>query len=453
MKKIVTTRSGTIQNRAYCYTDAGNIERIIDHKAGITYDYGYDNLHRLVSEDSYVTGAYPAINYTYNAIGNMTSRKVGSTVYTYSYNDPSHKHAVSMINVNSQNHSFAYDANGNMTTGKDLTNLGAIATRTIQWNADNMPVSINHSMNGQTTFTYDGNNTRVKKAHGNTETFYFGPAFEMKKQGTSTDYLIYIFAGNLRVAKVSSENGTFYFHKDHLGSSTAMTSSAGAEAETTEYLPFGSQRAHTGSTISDYKFTDQELEPESGLYNYKARLYDAVIGRFISPDPIVPYNFEPQSLNRYSYCRNNPLIYVDPTGNFDLGQFALGLVQGIDACTIAGIGITATALATTANPGLGLVAFLAYSPAFYTAYVEAKHAYHNIIESFKTNDSIENETIDNEESVTVGEDDSSAYDISSNPGGAEEVGVLGGDGTEGGEFSGDTGGINIDNIAGPGCWI
>lgn len=63
-------------------------------------------------------------------------------------------------------------------------------------------------------------------------------------------------------------------------------------------------------------FTDQELDPETGLYNYVARLYDPVIGRFISPDPIVPDPFDPQTLNRYSYCRNNPLIYVDPTGNF-----------------------------------------------------------------------------------------------------------------------------------------
>ena len=134
----------------------------------------------------------------------MASQIIGSTVYTYIYNDPSHKHAVSMINVNGQNHSFAYDANGNMISGNDLTNLGDIATRTIQWNADNMPVSINHSMHGQTTFTYDGNNTRVKKVNGNNVTYYIGSDFEIKQTG-STDYIKYIFAGNLRVAKVGSQ--------------------------------------------------------------------------------------------------------------------------------------------------------------------------------------------------------------------------------------------------------
>jgi RHS repeat-associated protein len=64
-------------------------------------------------------------------------------------------------------------------------------------------------------------------------------------------------------------------------------------------------------------YTDQEWDAEAGLYNYDARLYDPVIGRFISADSIVPRPFDPQSLNRYSYCRNNPLIYTDPTGHYD----------------------------------------------------------------------------------------------------------------------------------------
>ena len=62
-------------------------------------------------------------------------------------------------------------------------------------------------------------------------------------------------------------------------------------------------------------YTDQELDGENGLYNYNARLYDPFIGRFISADTIVPQPFNPQSLNRYSYCLNNPLIYVDPSGH------------------------------------------------------------------------------------------------------------------------------------------
>jgi RHS repeat-associated protein len=94
--------------------------------------------------------------------------------------------------------------------------------------------------------------------------------------------------------------------------------------EATSFMPFGSARSHTGASVSDYKFTDQEFDAETGLYNYNARLYDPIIGRFISPDSIVPDPADPQSLNRYAYCRNNPLIYTDPTGH----DFGLSILIG-----------------------------------------------------------------------------------------------------------------------------
>jgi len=57
------------------------------------------------------------------------------------------------------------------------------------------------------------------------------------------------------------------------------------------------------------------LDDNTGLYYYNARYYDPEIGRFISPDTIVPNPANPQSLNRYSYCLNNPLKYIDPSGH------------------------------------------------------------------------------------------------------------------------------------------
>jgi RHS repeat-associated protein len=93
-----------------------------------------------------------------------------------------------------------------------------------------------------------------------------------------------------------------------------MTNESGSKVETTEYMPYGQTRSHWGSTISPYKFTDQEQDADTGLYNYGARLYDPVIGRFITADIIVQDFSDPQTFNRYSYCRNNPLIYIDPSG-------------------------------------------------------------------------------------------------------------------------------------------
>ena len=118
----------------------------------------------------------------------------------------------------------------------------------------------------------------------------------------------------MRIARINGSEKRI-FHKDHLGSSTAITDMNGNEVEISNYMPFGSLRSHSGSYVSDYKFTDQELDDSTGLYNYGARMYDPVIGRFVTADTIVQNLSDPQTLNRYSYCRNNPLVYVDPSGH------------------------------------------------------------------------------------------------------------------------------------------
>ena len=321
---IVTSNPGPttdFQNKAYKYTAAGDIKEIRDNVKGITYTYSYDKLHRLTAEAN--TGSYDPISYTYNAIGNITSKTVGTTSMTYTY-DPLHKHAIKRINFNGTNYTYTYDDNGNMLAGPDFTDPSQIAARTITYNADNMPMTVLHSKGGNqvsTTFVYDGDGVRAKKTgNGDSSTYYIGDHYEIK-DGVITKY---IFTGNLRIAMVK-DSDISYYHKDHLGSSTVMTDTSGTILETTDYMPFGSQRDNSGPSpnATHYRFTDQELDVESGLYNYNARFYDPIIGRFISPDSIMPDLYEPQLLNRFSYVRNNPLIFTDPTGNYldyELGE-------------------------------------------------------------------------------------------------------------------------------------
>ena len=245
----------------------------------------------------------------------------------YGHNDASHLNAVTDIDLNGTNRTFSYDLNGSMTGGYDLADPAAVVSRSITYTADNMPAAITRGA-VSTNFTYDGDGRRTKKTAGSNTTVYVNDLYEIINAAA----VKYIFAGNLRIAKISGTD-IKYFHKDHLGSSTVMTSASGLSVETSEYLPYGGNRHQSGTSVSDYKFTDQELDTSTGLYNYDARLYDPVVGSFVSTDSIVLDIYDPQSLNRYSYCRNNPLIYTDPTGHyrdFGMGDDVVGKTGLLD---------------------------------------------------------------------------------------------------------------------------
>ncbi len=82
------------------------------------------------------------------------------------------------------------------------------------------------------------------------------------------------------------------------------------------YYPYGETRAATSTPPTDRLYTGQRWEPGLGLYDYRARYYHPVLGRFIRADPLVPAPGNPQSLNRYAYVTNNPLRYRDPSGHW-----------------------------------------------------------------------------------------------------------------------------------------
>jgi len=108
------------------------------------------------------------------------------------------------------------------------------------------------------------------------------------------------------------------------------------------YNPFGAYRRGSGYNYTDKKFTGQQEEGGDplGLYDYGARFYSTVLGRFISGDPLVPQPADPQALDRYSYVRNNPLRYTDPTGlctpDIDCASDLAGLKQWADQLRDAG---------------------------------------------------------------------------------------------------------------------
>ncbi|MBI3291683.1 MAG: RHS domain-containing protein [Elusimicrobia bacterium] len=107
----------------------------------------------------------------------------------------------------------------------------------------------------------------------------------------------------------------YYYHSDHLGSTNVVTDENGQVVQRIEYKPFGEPYLTVGQEVSPHKFTGKRLDDSTGLYFYESRYYDPQLGRFIQPDTIVPNPGDPQDLNRYTYARNNPLKYTDPTGH------------------------------------------------------------------------------------------------------------------------------------------
>ncbi|MFH1261922.1 MAG: RHS repeat-associated core domain-containing protein [Pseudomonadota bacterium] len=107
----------------------------------------------------------------------------------------------------------------------------------------------------------------------------------------------------------------FWLHTDHQGSIHVESNVAGAEAARFTYKPYGD---HLGTNSSlpgpeSLGYTGQRQDSSTGLFYLHARYYDPVLGRFISPDPIVPGNLTVH-LNRYAYADNNPINKTDVSG-------------------------------------------------------------------------------------------------------------------------------------------
>lgn len=116
------------------------------------------------------------------------------------------------------------------------------------------------------------------------------------------------------------EVGTVYFHNNHLGSSSLVTDSSGNVKARVEYKPYGEiiALANDGTDMFRSKFTGQEWDKDSELYDYHARSYDPVTGRFLTADTFASGGPQGETIayNPYAYANNNPVTYTDPSGNF-----------------------------------------------------------------------------------------------------------------------------------------
>jgi len=167
------------------------------------------------------------------------------------------------------------------------------------------------------TFLYK-NNVLVKEKH-------FAEDYEVEIAGGKKREIHYVAAPTGLVAvliRSASADSLFYVCTDHLGSIIAIADATGKVLERRSFDAWGRER--NPDNWDDYSvaiagrldrgYTGHEHLPQFGLINMNARLYDPVLGRFLSPDPFVQSPLFSQNFNRYSYVLNNPLKYTDPDG-------------------------------------------------------------------------------------------------------------------------------------------
>jgi RHS repeat-associated protein len=280
---------------------------------GRTASYTYDALYRLNSAETNGSTGYPqwGMSWVYDRYGNRTQQNwVAGSVPTNSLTISASTNRIS------SGSGFGYDANGNMT-GDGINAL--------TYDSENHALT-SSGTGGTAQYVYDGKGMRVEKC--------------LSSCGSPTTYTVYIFGGSQVIAEYDNgasvtspsreylyngsqlmatinSSGMEYHIPDQL-SVRATTNSSGSEIGQQGHFPYG-ESWYASSTTTDWQFTTYERDAESGSDFAQARYDVNRLGRFSSPDPVAGDIGDPQSLNRYSYVRNRPLDFVDPTGMYGCG--------------------------------------------------------------------------------------------------------------------------------------
>ncbi|MGL4370009.1 MAG: RHS repeat domain-containing protein, partial [Spirochaetota bacterium] len=369
LKNLVTTKEdGTkIQNVTYDFNTNDSIA-VKEDSTGegewsrkVRYEYSYDGLNRLVDAQgtAVMSGNTESAKkyrhgYSYASNGNIltksiyTSASLGASASTldivedrwnYSYTN----HAVTSINSTKSGNRFAmnYDASGNMNYQADSLKK---KTKEITYDSNNRITEVTDSAGkvvGQ--YEYDDQGFRVRKeaaeiingAETKVEVLYPSMYFCIEKQKTpegddiqNTAYAVNnIYLNGVRIAASLPNGACQYYLTDQVDSVSLVTDDKSEVVTRTEYLPYGETWFQEGDKKNRPKFNSQELDVETGFYFFNARYQDPEICRFVTADNQIDGEYDTQGWNRYSYVKNNPVQYKDPTGHLGMDPFG-GTMDG-----------------------------------------------------------------------------------------------------------------------------
>ena len=329
--------------------------------------YTYDALNRLKTAAESGSGTAWSQTYAYDRYGNRRVTAGASHGSNQALTPQSTADIAAATNrlagTKGVNLTVAYDGAGNLKADW--------AGRSFKYDGDHRLVAFDTTgTDSDTTYSYDGEGRRVRKVVGGAS-------------GITTTY-VYNVGGQLLAefgGTAPEAGGTRYLTPDHLGSTRVVTGEDQSVLSRHDYLPFGEEIGTTyggRSSVSGYtasladgpaqKFTGQERDNESGLDYFGARYFSGAGGRFTSADAPFADQFasDPQSWNLYAYTRNNPLRYVDKTGNilespWDILNVGIGVVSAgvniaegnyLDAAVdLAGVVVDVAATAIPGVPG------------------------------------------------------------------------------------------------------
>ncbi len=343
-KKGTATLFGLNYTYGTAGTNNGQITGITDTvDNGRSVTFMYDPLARLASAVTTGSTNYPkwGLEWTYDRYANRTLQTLtaGTAPAPSTPTDATSNRMTG----------YTYDAAGNLTND---------SVNTMTYDGESRVVTGTGSL-GSGTYSYDGNGLRVKKVSGGTTIAYVFAGEQVIAEyqngaAPSSPTREYIYSSGTLLAKIEA-GSTIYYHPESL-SNRLITDSTGTVIGEQGHFPFGEQW-YAKNTTTKWAFTTYERDSESANDYAIARHFVSRVGRFASLDPLSGHTGDPQSLNRYTYVRNNPVGLVDPSGLCDVvtpdggGEGACGgdVTGGVDIFvpdltthTVEGVSITVT---------------------------------------------------------------------------------------------------------------
>jgi RHS repeat-associated protein len=330
----ITQGSAVVQ---FGYDDA-NRRDTLTLPNGITTSYSYDDASQLTSI-AYALGASSVgdLNYSYDRAGRRTA-VTGSLART---------------ELPGPTSSTAYDAanrltewNGAALSYDDNGNLLSDGARTYIWDARNRLVGISGAVSA--AFTYDAVGRRLSKIvnGANLEFVYDGLNPVQERSGGAAVANLMTGSGIDEFFRRTDAAGARDFLTDALGSTLALTDTAGAIRTSYAYDPYGNVAMTADPSTNSYQYTGRENDG-TGLYYYRARFYSPELKRFISEDPIGIDG----GLNFYQYVAGDPVNFNDPLGLVLIGT--IGPAMGLsleESAQISGVGNAAMGVVAAGAP-------------------------------------------------------------------------------------------------------